>query len=226
MLRRIARYSLAGLSCVYRFFKDTALDVLWAELENMDRDWLLEAHSPMPDLWTDTTCFQVSGGIHDWTFSNYTRHLLKSLGLLFSLWFLYGNPETALNVERALRKLDNHSYHSRLDYARLKRLALGTAHFLQTQFRIMFRGLVTLLSCPNIESLGMAFDTTNVGAVRLNIYCALVPSQILLCLVKLEAEPWTWGANQEARRTKAEQGVRLYWSLCLDRIAGSICLTL
>lgn len=43
----------------------------------------LRLDSPMPDLWTDTTCFQVSGDIHDWTFSNYTRHLLKSLGLLF-----------------------------------------------------------------------------------------------------------------------------------------------
>ncbi|KAG1766892.1 hypothetical protein EV702DRAFT_1036356 [Suillus placidus] len=30
-----------------------------------------------------------------------------------SLWLLYGNPETALAVECALRKLDNHPYHSR-----------------------------------------------------------------------------------------------------------------
>lgn len=105
-----------------------------------------------------------------------------------------------------------------------------------------------LLSCPNIESLGLAFDATNVGPppggrpegvchidmTKFSVRCcpieqllrvALVLSQILLCFVKLEAEPWTWGANQETRRTKAEQGVRLYWSLCLDRTARSICLT-
>ncbi|KAG2036699.1 hypothetical protein BDR03DRAFT_441549 [Suillus americanus] len=48
--RGVARHSLAGLSRVCRFFKDIALDVLWAELENLEP---LFRCLPQ-DLWTET----------------------------------------------------------------------------------------------------------------------------------------------------------------------------
>ncbi|KAG1807306.1 uncharacterized protein BJ212DRAFT_1387597 [Suillus subaureus] len=111
-------------------------------------------------------------------------------------------------------------------WLRFERLDLGTAHFWQTPPRITFRGLVTLLSsCPNLEHLGLVFDTRNVGPIqaersggvcntnirKFSVGCspieqppqvALALSQILPCLMNIAIEPWAWGVDQEARRSK------------------------
>ncbi|KAJ8595798.1 hypothetical protein M405DRAFT_929297 [Rhizopogon salebrosus TDB-379] len=52
--RGVARRSLVALSCVCRSFKDVALDILWAELENLE-----PLFTSLPrGLWTLTECQQ------------------------------------------------------------------------------------------------------------------------------------------------------------------------
>ncbi|KAG1738765.1 hypothetical protein EDB19DRAFT_1713177, partial [Suillus lakei] len=52
--------------------------------------------------------------IHSYTLTSIGKIVEGWVVQCRSLWLLCGNPETALAVECALRKLDNHPYHSRL----------------------------------------------------------------------------------------------------------------
>ncbi|KAG2156341.1 hypothetical protein DEU56DRAFT_906502 [Suillus clintonianus] len=121
-------------------------------------------------------------------------------------------------------------------WTRLRRLDLGTAHFWQTRPRITFCGLVTLLSsCPELTSLGLVFDATNVGPptdekpeggvcntniINFRVGCspieqpqqvAVALSAILPCLREINVEIF-WGPDRDIRKAK--------WSEVLERIGN------